>query len=139
MSKPVKNVKKSPYTSIALAPITPRQKSDFRKRVKWLVAQNGLRWLEQQFTYVDDEQKRRVFRSFGWFSFIVKGEWDQVAPLVIDYLLIESIYNREHGAFKMRGDTDRAVMLITQAMALLRPAIRRHKRITSPIEEVNHE
>jgi hypothetical protein len=128
-----KTVKKSPYTSLALAPITGQHLANFKRMVIWLApkdktgaqADHGLRWLADQFSFNDTDGKRRVMRSYGWFAFARNGQFDQISPLMIDYMLLQSIYNRERGIFKKDSDTDRAVRLITQAMTLLRPAIKR--------------
>lgn len=136
MTTPIKTVKKSPYTSHALTPIAGHYLGQFRKMVQWLApkdkdtsgACHGLRWLENQFSFTDLEGKRRVMRSFGWFAFARNGQWNQITPLMIDYMLMQSIYNRERGIFKKDSDTDRAVQLIGQAMTLLRPAISRRAK-----------
>lgn len=133
MTNTIKTVKNSPYTSAALTPITGHYLGNFRRMVQWLAPKDkdaptpahGLRWLENQFSFVDLTGKRRVMRSYGWFAFARNGQWDQITPLMIDYMLLMSIYNRERGIFKRDSDTDRAVKLITQAMTLLRPAINR--------------
>lgn len=132
-----KTVKASPYTTITLTPIAGRFLADFRRMVSWLAPKDkdraggthGLRWLEEQFTFTDLDGTRRVMRSYGWFAFARDGQFvddkrkgrkRQIAPLMIDYFLIERLYKIERGMIDKKGNDARVLQLLAQAVTMMR-------------------